>query len=137
MNKEIEAVRDVIDDFFKAMDEQDLETISRITAHDEEIVNIGTDRNEFWRGWQNLKEDTIAMFETMKSYEVSRRNEVIQLSESKTVAWVSFIMNSEVETESNQYSIQNGRFSGVMEKRNGQWKFVQSHLSIPVSEQSV
>lgn len=130
-------VRKAIDAFFGAMDEQDLEAISRLTAHDEQMVNIGTDSGEYWKGWERLQEDTAAMFKTMKSYKVSRRDEVINISESGTVAWFSFIMDSVVETEDGKHTTEDARFSGVMEKRNGQWKFVQSHLSIPLSGQAV
>ncbi len=132
-----EAVRSVIESFFTAMDEQDLETISQITAHDAKMVNIGTDTDEYWVGWEVMKNDTIAMFKSMKSYNVSRREEIINISESGTVAWFSFIMDSEVETTDDHYTTENARFSGVMEKRNGQWVFVQSHLSIPQSQQAV
>lgn len=137
MNNQTDVVRSVIDDFFTAMDEQNLDTLSEITAHDAEMVNIGTDSEEYWKGWEALKKDTIAMFQKMKSYQVRRRKEVINISSTGTVAWFTFIMDSEVETEDDKYTTKNARFSGVMEKRDGQWMFVQSHLSVPLSEQAV
>lgn len=137
MNKDKEAVKSVIHQFFTALDEQDLQTMEYITAHDPGMVHIGTDTDEYWVGWDRLKEDTIRMFEGLKSYQADIQDLRITLSQSGDVAWFTFILNTEVETEQETVQTENGRYSGVMEKRDGHWQLVQTHLSMPESEQVV
>ena len=135
--QEKKAVESVIHQFFDALNEQDLATMSRITAHDDDMVHIGTDTGEFWVGWQHLREDTIQMFEGLQSYSADIQNLRISLSQSDDVAWFSFILNTEVKTEEETVHTNNSRYTGVMEKRDDHWQLVQTHLSMPESEQVV
>lgn len=137
MMQEKEAVKSIIHQFFNALNEQDLETMSHITAHDAHMVHIGTDTDEYWVGWQHLKEDTIQMFKGLQSYSADIQELRISLSRSGSVAWFSFILNTEVQTRQETVHTKNGRYTGVIEKQDGHWQFVQTHLSMPESEQVV
>ena len=137
IDKETAAVKSVIQQFFKALDEQDLQIMEHITAHDSEMVHIGTDTGEYWVGWEHLKKDTIQMFDGLKSYKADIRDLRITLSRSGDVAWFTFLLDTVVQTEQEKVQTKNGRYSGVMEKRSGHWQLVQTHLSMPESEQVV
>lgn len=130
-------VKGVIQRFFEAIDRQDMEQMERLIAHDAEMVHFGTDADERWVGWEDLKSSTEDMFETLESYTVSIRNLLIRLGPSAQVAWFSLVMDSVVETRAEEVRTEDQRLTGVLEKRNGRWVFVQSHLSVPVSGQVV
>ena len=136
-DKETEAVKSVIDHFFDALDKQDLKMMSYITAHDADMVHIGTDTEEYWVGWEQLKQDTARMFSGLQSYKADIQNLRITLAQSGDVAWFTFLLNTVVHTEQEKVQTRNGRYSGVMEKRDGHWQLVQTHLSKPESEQVV
>ena len=130
-------VQRTIDAFFEAMDAQDMERMSALIARDANMVHFGTDEAERWVGWEALEESTQDMFEGLESYEVSISDQVINLSASGDVAWFSQIVDSDVTTRSEQVETRAARFTGVLEKREGTWRFVQSHLSLPVQGQHV
>lgn len=130
-------VKAVIEGFFEAMDDQDMDQMERLIAHDTEMVHFGTDAGERWVGWKSLKSSTEDMFETLQSYTVSIRDQGICLGPSEQVAWFSLVMDSVVETRDEEVHAEDERLTGVLEKRNGRWVFVQSHLSVPVSGQVV
>ena len=134
---EKEKVQSVIQAFFEAMDTQDMERISALTAHDAKMVHFGTDRAERWVGWKELKEVTAQMFEGLESYEVEIRDQVIRIADTGRVAWFSQVIDSHVTTKSQEVHTEDARFTGVLEKRSGSWVFVQTHLSLPVSGQHV
>lgn len=137
MQDEKAEVQAAIDRFFRAMDTQDMEAMSALIAHDAEMVHFGTDTAERWAGWESLREATKEQFEALQSYTVSVRDQVIKVGPSGQVAWFSQVMDAQVETQHGRYRMDDARLTGVFEKRDGQWVFVQSHLSLPVSGQAV
>lgn len=60
-------------------------------------------------------------------YEIS--NLKINISESGTVAWFFCMLDDINEWKGQPASWENTRWTGVLEKRNGQWKMVQQHFS--------
>lgn len=137
MQDEKAEVEAAIERFFQAMDAQDMETMSALIAHDAEMVHFGTDAAERWMGWAALKEATEEQFEALESYSTSVRDQVIKVGPSGRVAWFSQVIDARVETEHGTYRMDDARLTGVFEKRDERWVFVQSHLSIPVSGQAV
>ena len=49
-------LKKVIDQFTQTLVNEDIETFSRIMAHDDDMVTFGTDAAEHWVGWEPLKE---------------------------------------------------------------------------------
>jgi ketosteroid isomerase-like protein len=55
----------------------------------------------------------------------------INLSESGTVAWFSTMLDDMGEWKGEPYHWENSRWTGVLEKRAGEWVIVQMHFSLP------
>lgn len=129
----VRGVRSTIRKFFDAMNRQDLEQMVEITAHDPHMVHIGTDVGEIWRGWEHLHADTIEQFDGLQRYEATIRRLAIHTSENGDTAWYSHLLDAEIDSASGTQVWKGARFTGVLEKRGGDWKLVQTHVSLPES----
>jgi len=130
-------LKKVIDQFTQTLVNEDIETFSRIMAHDDDMVTFGTDAAEHWIGWEPLKEDVQKMFDSADYSKISIREQVIKISKSGDVAWFSEILDFQVEVQGEQVNNPGIRFTGVLEKREGNWIIVQFHNSMPVAGQVV
>jgi uncharacterized protein (TIGR02246 family) len=134
---EIAAIKSVLDQFSQVYETENLELFSRIMAHDEDMVNFGTDVAERWVGWEQFKKAVQREFDTFESPRVSVRDQVIKISRFGNVAWFSGIGDFEIVVKGEPISLKGIRTTGVLEKRDGNWVIVQFHRSIPVAGQAV
>jgi ketosteroid isomerase-like protein len=130
---EVEAA---IEQFFHAMDTQDFAVLERLVAHDNSMVHIGTDTGEIWRGWDELRAATVEQFEGLECYDATIKDLQVTLSASGDVAWYSHLLDAHITSESGEYMWTDARFTGVFERRDGRWRMVQTHVSLPESAQS-
>ncbi len=98
------------------------------------ISNFGTSAGERIVGWNALKEMMQKQFETTETTNISISDQVIKLHDSGKVAWFSEIMDWEIVAGDQQVKLEGLRVTGVLEKREGNWVYVQLHYSIPVVE---
>lgn len=126
-------VRTTIEHFFQAMDTQDFELIEKTTAHDPEMVHTGTDIGEIWKGWDELRQDTIEQFKELEYYKANIKDLQIHLSPDRNVAWYFHLLDARIKSYGTEHQWQNARFTGVLEKRDGSWVLVQTHVSLPES----
>lgn len=131
------AVKALIDDFFKGWETEDMELFSKIFAHDEDMVMFGTDAAEHFVGWEPMKESMQKQFDAADSVQVAAREISIKVHKSGEVAWISLLIDLKGESMGESFGIEGMRFSGVLEKRNGNWLIVQVHASLPVQGQAV
>jgi len=134
---ERENVRLVLEKFIRAWEEKNMATISQIWAHDEDMINFGTDADERWVGWESLKEKYTHMFGAFGKIDFTVSNQSIKISRSGTTAWYSENMDGDFITDGEQVNVRGMRVTGVLEKRNGKWVIVQRHVSMPESGQVV
>lgn len=128
--KEVEIA---IEQFFYAMDTQNLEIMNELVAHDTDMVHIGTDKKEIWRGWHELKKATVEQFEGLEYYKAQIRNLQVTISPSGDAAWYSHLLDARIKSNGKEHVWEGARFTGVFEKQNNRWIMVQSHVSIPES----
>lgn len=128
-----EEIEETIQKFFHSMDTQDFELMEEVTAQKEDMVHIGTDSDEIWRGWSELNEATHKQFENLRFYDAEIRNLSIQLSASGHVAWYSHLLDAKIKSAETVQIWEGARFTGVLEKIDGNWQIVQTHVSIPES----
>ena len=131
------AVKTLIDDWIKCIEAEDMELLSKFISHDDNMVFFGTDAAERWVGWEPLKESMQKQFDSVDNTHLKIRELVIKVHNSGEVAWVSLLWDFKGEAMGEQFSIEGARVTGVLEKRNGNWVFVQSHTSMPVTGQVV
>ncbi len=138
VNREAEtaAVKETIGQFYGLYITKDAALLSEIVAHDEDMVNFGTDAVEHWVGWEALKEALQKQWEAFENPEITVRDQVIHLSLSGTVAWYTLSLDFDVVFGREAVAWKGARSSGVLEKRDGKWVIVQFHNSMPVTEQT-
>ena len=129
-------VKMVFEQLVQVSETKDNELLTKIYAHDPDMVNIGADSAEYVVGWEAMRDamqKQSASFENMK---ISARNQVIKVHDSGKVAWVSIIWDVSLVAGGQPVSLKGVRFTGVLENRNGNWVIVQTHTSVPVSGQA-
>jgi len=126
-------VRRTIEQFFDAMDAQDFSLLRRVIAHDADMVHIGTDRGEVWRGWKDLRASAVEQFDELRFYNATIRDLTIRTDSDETVAWYSHLLDAEIGAEDGVQTWQGARFTGVLERRERGWVIVQTHVSLPES----
>lgn len=128
-----EEIEQTIQKFFHSMDVQDFDLMEAVIAQKENMVHIGTDTDEIWRGWSELSEATAEQFENLKFYKATIRELSIHLSDTGAVAWYSHLLDAKIKSATTVQTWKGARFTGVLENRDGNWQIVQTHVSIPES----
>ena len=124
----------LVDALFEAMDRQDMERFTALNARDTDVVHVGTDRDERWVGWDELEAATRRQFASSGSFRVDVRDRVIKRLADSQVACFFQEMDVRLEDEDGGRRVLEGaRLTGVAELRDGRWKLVQSHLSLPAA----
>jgi ketosteroid isomerase-like protein len=110
----------------EAIEQGDIDTIERMTAHDQDVVGIGSDPSEYARGFDEnmrlMRESTPEMGAQIHA----RLDEVHGYAEGE-VGWLDGIGRFERDGESVEV-----RMTGVLHREDGEWRVVQSHASIGV-----
>lgn len=127
-------VQHVLDNMARAQEDGNWELFAQCFAHNNETVNIGTDLDEYWIGWDAFQQDAKELFELKKGYQVQVKNTRINLSSDGNVAWYAQMMDTCLETKGEPVRIEGFRHTGVMEKTGDRWLVVQSHFSAPDME---
>ena len=99
-------------------------------AHDEELFIYWTDSNMAISGWtQYVKLFDRWMDSRFKATVTEIRELRIQISRSGDVAWFSALLDDLGEWDGKPIGVRDIRWTGVLEKREGKWIFVQMHGS--------
>jgi ketosteroid isomerase-like protein len=130
-------VKAVIDQSMQFLKTKDVEGYSKIMAHDPDMVNFGTDAAERWVGWESLKESLDKQNKSIDFEDFSFRDLIIKVHNSGEVAWFSAILGWKGKAQGQPFSMEGIRYTGVLEKRAGNWVCVQFHISAPVAGQVV
>ena len=100
-------------------------------AKDEDLTIIWTSSNGNARGWKEF----VRLFDTFmdrrfKATLTEIRDLSISFSRSGDVAWFSATLDDLGEWDGAPVGDRNIRWTGVLEKRDGHWLFVQQHGSV-------
>jgi len=131
--KEKEKVALVLEKYVIANEEQNLNLIKEVWAANPDIVVIGTNSNETLIGWEAIKNALKRQFETIEDTYISVRDQRIEINDTGNTSWFSEIVNYNYIYQGKPVKYEGLRFTGVLEKINGDWFIVQSHMSIPGS----
>ena len=129
-------VKSVVDQFEQFWETEDMRLFSRIIAHDADMVNYGTDAAEHFVGWEALKESVEKMLPSFENTKLTAKDQVIKVHPSGNMAWFSEVVDWDGVAEGKPVRI-GFRLTGVLEKRNDNWVFVQFHASVPVAGQAM
>ncbi|HPG12408.1 MAG TPA: nuclear transport factor 2 family protein, partial [Chitinophagaceae bacterium] len=73
----------------------------------------------------------LAQFEAIDKAKLTSKDLTVFLSKSGDVAWFSDITDWNLVIQNDSLDINNIRITGVLEKRDAEWKIVQVHASVP------
>ena len=135
LEAEKEKARTVLEQYHKALEIEDMEMISSIYAHDNDIVQFNDVGKEF--GWKLIKANFQNWFEIADSINFTFRDEIIKVHNSGNAAWISFIQDGNIIYRDKPSSFKDVRATWALEKLNGNWVIVQSHFSVPLEKSLV
>lgn len=128
---EIIAIEEVLEAYVLANENQNFELIEKIWAPDNDIILYGTDSDERLMGWTNIRAAVKNQFSHIDDTYISVSDQFIKLDECGNTAWFAESLNYNFVYNGEAKSYRGLRFTGVLVKIDGNWRFVQAHLSIP------
>jgi len=131
--KEIGEIENVLEQYILANENQDFNLIQKIWAPNNDIVLYGTDSDEKLIGWTNIKNAIKNQFNQIRDTYISASDQFIQINDCATTAWFAESLNYNFIYKGEARSYEGMRFTGVLQKIDGKWRFVQAHLSLPAS----
>ncbi len=131
LQKSKKEVANVLEKYVIANENQDFPMIEQIWAPDSDIILFGTNSEEKLMGWHNIKKAIQNQFKAISDTYISPQQQYIKVGPDGKTAWFAEILNYNFVYNGKARSFEGLRFTGVLEKRDGVWKIVQAHLSIP------
>jgi uncharacterized protein (TIGR02246 family) len=136
LSPEMQEVKTVIDRFGRLWEDEDMDAFADLIAHDDDMIVIGTDDAEYVIGYEQFKTAREEQFTSYENVEYNIYDQSIKLSESGDVAWFAETFDLFLLAQGEPVSLEGIRLTGVLEKRDGDWKIVQLHTSVPVEGQA-
>lgn len=133
LKSEVEKVELVLEKYVIANEKQDIELVHEIWAPEPDIVVFGTNSNERLMGWDQIRLALENQFNAFEDTYISVHDQVININETGNTAWFSEVLNYNYIYQGETIQYEGLRFTGVLQKKNGDWFIVQSHMSIPGS----
>ncbi len=133
LDAEKEKVALVLEKYVIANEEQNIDLVHDIWAAESDIVVFGTNSDEKLIGWEAIRSALQKQFDSFEETYISVHDQIIEINETGNTAWFSEIINYNYIYQDEAKQFEGLRFTGVLEKLNGDWFIVQSHMSIPGS----
>ncbi|MBN1340419.1 MAG: nuclear transport factor 2 family protein [Bacteroidales bacterium] len=134
LKEEREAVALVLEKYVIANERQEIALVHEIWAPDDDIVVFGTTSDEKLVGWDAIQEVLMRQFNTFENTYITVRDQNIKVNSRGCTAWFSEILNYNYIYRGEAKAYEGLRFTGILEKRDGEWRIVQSHMSVPAGE---
>jgi ketosteroid isomerase-like protein len=116
-----------------AYSQRDLDRAVALIAPDEDVVAIGTGADEWRVGPEQIKAQMRRDFAQSEALSVTY--EPLVVSEAGAVAWVAGRVTVQARVDGQELALA-GRFTAVLEHRDGRWLLMQTHFSLPAAEQA-
>lgn len=134
---DVTAISEVIQDFLDAYQHRDIESLGEAVANDDRFMAFGTDEGEVWHGWTTFRSAAEKLFGAMEEIHWERaKSPLITVSRDGGAAWFAEEMKGLFVTAGEKHECR-FRLTGVAEKRDGAWKIVQFHRSVPTEGHAV
>jgi len=121
----------LLEKYVIANETKNIELIKEIWAPDDNITIFGTESDEKIVGWTQIQNTFIKQFESFEETYISVTDQNINLDKTHNTAWFSEILNYNYTLDGQAKKFEGLRFTGVLEKMDGKWHIVQSHMSVP------
>ena len=127
------AVRATLRQWKDAYSQQDVDGALAVIAPDDDVVGIGTGPDEWRVGPEEFRAQLERDFAHSEALSVAY--EPLVVSEAGPVAWVAGRATVQARVEGQDLTL-TGRFTAVLEQREGRWLLVQTHFSLPAAQQA-
>jgi ketosteroid isomerase-like protein len=127
------AVQATLQQWKDAYSQQDVDGALAVIAPDDDVVGIGTGPDEWRVGPEEFKAQLERDFAQSEALSVDYQPLVV--SEAGPVAWVAGRATVQARVEGQGLTL-TGRFTAVLEQREGRWLLVQTHFSLPAAQQA-
>jgi ketosteroid isomerase-like protein len=126
---EIAQIKQVINNSIGWAKTKDLNVLYSVIANDTAFLEVHPE-NKVVKGISEFKQaEKFWMNPDFKAVKFEIRDLNIRISQSGTVAWWYCILDDINEWKGQPANWENTRWTGVTEKRNGNWVIVQQHFS--------
>lgn len=125
-------IMDMLNRYAKAYEDKDIEAMLGLFINDPDLVAIGTGKDEWVRGYQELENGFKRDFSQADNIDVGF--EKITISNAGKVSWVSSLMTMNAEVSGEEVLLC-GRLTLILEKIENSWLFTHLHFSLPAIEQ--
>jgi len=130
--QEKESIKLVLEKYALANENQDINMIEEIWCPSDSIVSIGTESGEILQGFSHIKKAVQNQFEAFSNTYISYHDQIISISKDGNTAWFSEMVNYNFILNEKAMQYEGLRYTGVLVKKDGKWKLVQTHMSVPV-----
>jgi ketosteroid isomerase-like protein len=130
--KDLTAIRTVLEQYTIARENEDINMVEKVWSNDEDIILIGTDSDENFVGWEQIRKAIQKQFGSFENVLISITDQKIQTDLDGRTAWFSQTLNYNFIYNSIAMTYEGIRSTGVLRKQDGKWKIIQVHLSVPV-----
>lgn len=128
---EIIAIENLLEKYIIANENQDFDMIHQIWSPESDIILYGTNSDEMLIGYTNIRNAVKEQFKLIQETYISASDQFIQLNECGNTAWFAESLTYNFMYNGEARSYEGMRFTGVLTKADGNWRFVQAHLSLP------
>ena len=133
-SEQLKAIENVLEQYIVANENKDLSLIEDIWAPDGDIVLYGTSGKDRLMGWNNIRNAYKTQYATIDDIFITSSEQYIKLNETGNTAWFAEILNYNYMKDGKAKELKGLRFTGVLKHcKDGKWRIVQAHLSVPLS----
>jgi len=125
------SIKSVLDSCMKAIENSDIQSFSKVWAHEPDIVVLGTDAGERLFGWDALKKAIQAQWAALADVKTTLSDVTVNLLSGGRSAWATSVTAFEATMAATGKEIEiSTRDTWVLEKRNEGWVIVHVHHSV-------
>lgn len=128
VEQESAAIEEVLDNYVKSVEDEDLDFYGENVAHNPHMVNFGA-FGEPIRGWQELEQVIEDQNEALDDIKIEVSDLDIHVPPYGTIAWATSLwtLTAEAGEDAMELAV---RCTWVLEKKNDAWVIVHFHKSI-------
>jgi hypothetical protein len=131
---EKEAIKLLLQKYIIANEARNISMIGEVWANDTAVYSLGTDRHDIFRGYESVQKKFTEQFERFENTFISSRDQKIYVHPDCKTGWFSEILQYNYTQGDRAIEYSDLRFTGFLEKRDGKWVILQTHLSAPADK---
>jgi len=128
---EADAVRSVLESYVQAWNSLDADQYMSNFVRDVNLLIFNSNPAVTYQGWEKMNELVHQAFQANRDPEIKFRDVRIQVSDSGDLAWLACYLDGHFTSGDKVNTMTGIRTTWILEKRDGLWRIVHSHWSLP------